>query len=255
MKIVRDWRTGKSKGYGFAQFYEPLEATTTIEGINGAPGRGWQIRGRRLRLDQGTRKPSAKEEERARKREARRRAREEEGGLDAEGRAIYGALEEAGGGGGGGAVAADRAVAAADEDGEEEGGMSEDDMITFLEKGGLREVMPLTEETASLLGLEGRYEDDDEGLDEIDHFQEYYDEHGYQDADFEDEGEGGDEDEDDGELVYDGVFEEEYDPAKFEGLGAAGEEEEKRMNREQRRAAERKRKKRKLPFRGFGKLG
>ena len=54
-----------------------------------------------------------------------------------------------------------------DEDGEEEGGMSEDDMITFLEKGGLREVTPLTGETANLLGLEGRYEDDD-GLDEID---------------------------------------------------------------------------------------
>ena len=61
--------------------------------------------------------------------------------------------------------------------------MSEDDIIAFLEKGGLREVLPLTEETAGLLGLEGRYEDEeDAGFDEIDDFAEYYGEHRYRDG-------------------------------------------------------------------------
>jgi hypothetical protein len=54
-------------------------------------------------------------------------------------------------------------------------------------------------------------------------------------------------------LVYDGVFEEMYDPNEYEGLSEEEEASIARMNREKRRAAEKKRKKRKLPFRGFGK--
>ena len=89
--------------------------------------------------------------------------------LDAEGQAIRATVKEAEG----------RA------DAEDEDTMSEDDIIIFLEKGGLREVLPLTEETAGLLGLEGRYEDkEDAGFDEIDDFAEYYGEHGYRDGDF-----------------------------------------------------------------------
>ena len=133
--------------------------------------------------------------------------------------------------------------------------MSEDDMIAFIEKGGLKGVMPLTEETAGFLGIEGLY-DDDEDVDEG-YFEEYYAENGYDDDDFnvdiDKAGDDDDEDEDDDEeLVYDGVFEEMYNPNEYEGLSDEEEEEMVKMNREQRRAADKKRKKRKLPFKGFG---
>ncbi len=57
------------------------------------------------------------------------------------------------------------------------------------------------------------------------------------------------------EMVYDGVFEEIYDPNEYEGLGEEEDTSIARMNRKKRRAAEKRRKKRKLPFRGFGKQG
>ena len=59
-------------------------------------------------------------------------------------------------------------------------------------------------------------------------------------------------DDDKEELVYDGVFEEMYNPNEYESLSDEEEAEIAKMNREQRRAAEKKRKKRKLPFKGFG---
>ena len=52
--------------------------------------------------------------------------------------------------------------------------------------------------------------------------------------------------------MYDGVFEEMYNPNEYESLSDEEEAEIAKMNREQRRAAEKKRKKRKLPFKGFG---
>ena len=137
------------------------------------------------------------------------------------------------------------------EEEEEDGMMSEDDMITFMEKGGLRGVMPLTMETAGFLGIEGMYEDDDDDVDE-DYYSEFYGDNGYNDDDWN----GGDLDEEEDasleNFVFDGDFEAEYNPNEYEALSEEEEAEMKQMNREQRRAAEKKRKKRKLPFKGFG---
>ena len=136
--------------------------------------------------------------------------------------------------------------------------MSEDDMIAFMERGGLRGAMALTEETAGYLGVKGLYvdddNDDDENSDNLD-YEKYYNENGYRDTDYSDDVDDIDEDEEeDGtDLVYDGVFEEVYNPNEYESLTNEEAEEYAKMNREQRRAAEKKRKKRKLPFRGFGK--
>ena len=44
--------------------------------------------------------------------------------------------------------------------------MSEDDMIAFMERGGLRGAMALTEETAGYLGIKGLYVRDDDGDDD-----------------------------------------------------------------------------------------
>ena len=51
VKIIRDWKTGKSKGYGFIQFVSPIYATSAIEWIKGK-----RLMGRILRLDQGKKK-------------------------------------------------------------------------------------------------------------------------------------------------------------------------------------------------------
>ena len=221
IKVIRDWKTGKSKGYGFVQFYEPMIATSAMESMN--KGRGCKIKGRRIRLDQGKKKESDVDEREMKKRKKQQKQKQRED-LDEEGLVIHSALESVENG----------------EEEEEEGGMTEDEMIAFMEKGGLRGVMPLTEETAGFLGIEGLYDDDEDDLD----YGEFYAENGYSDEDY---GEIDGEDDDDGELKYDGVFEEVYSPEEFE-LG----EDEKVLNREQRRAAEKKRKKRKLPFKGFG---
>ena len=244
IKIIRDWKTNQSKGYGFIQFYEPMVATSAMESIN--KGKGLKINGRRIRLDQGKRKPNEEEErlKRLKQKEKKKKLKAlemQERELDEEGRVILDGINSA--------------VSDEDEEEEvvEEGMMSEDDMIAFIEKGGLKGVMPLTEETAGFLGIEGLYDDDeDEG-----YFEEYYAENGYDDDDFNvDIDKAGDddeeEDEDDEELVYDGVFEEMYNPNEYEGLSEEEEEESAKMNREQRRAADKKRKKRKLPFKGFG---
>jgi|EP00970_Alexandrium_tamarense_P008984 hypothetical protein len=250
VKIVRDWKSGKSKGYGFIQFYEPMVATSAMKSVN--EGKGLRIKGRPIRLDQGARKEDGVDE-----REVKRRKKLEREGtvvgkrredLDEEGLVIHSALEDvegvvAGVGSDGNDTAA-AATTTAQKDDEDDGlGMSEDDMITFMEKGGLRGVMPLTAETAGFLGIEGLYEDDD------DYYTEFYNENGYSDEDY---GDIDEEDDDDENFVYDGVFEEMYNPKEYENLTEDEEKALKDMNREQRRAAEKRRKKRKLPFKGFG---
>jgi RNA recognition motif-containing protein len=53
LKIVRDWKTGKSKGYGFAVLTDPVYATVAI-----IQGRTYaELNGRRVRIDQGQRRP------------------------------------------------------------------------------------------------------------------------------------------------------------------------------------------------------
>ncbi|KAL7494695.1 hypothetical protein ACHAWT_005416 [Skeletonema menzelii] len=243
IKVIRDWKTGQSKGFGFLQFYEPMVATSTMVGMNQAKNKkgGWKIMGRTVRLDQGKRNREEEEKEmqrRKKEKERKKKERMERAELDEEGRVIHDALV---GVDGGGEV----------EKEEEDGMMSEDDMITFMEKGGLRGVMPLTMETAGFLGIEGMYEDDDDEDDE--YYSEFYSDNGYNDEDWD----GADlDEEDDGEdlenFVFDGDFEAEYNPNEYEALSEEEEAEMKQMNREQRRAAEKRRKKRKLPFKGFG---
>eukprot|EP00581_Thalassiosira_minuscula_P031239 CAMPEP_0183785434 /NCGR_PEP_ID=MMETSP0739-20130205/66499_1 /TAXON_ID=385413 /ORGANISM="Thalassiosira miniscula, Strain CCMP1093" /LENGTH=629 /DNA_ID=CAMNT_0026029437 /DNA_START=226 /DNA_END=2116 /DNA_ORIENTATION=- len=288
IKIIRDWKTNQSKGYGFVQFYEPMMATSAMESVNkGANWNGknrgaWKIMGRKIRLDQGQRKPDDEEdaEEKLKKKKQKQKKEQEQSkmgmqkeDLDEEGLLIHSVLEGVEGDSSSGGASSVRgsgdastsAAAEEEEDYDDDLGMSEDDMITFMEKGGLRGVMPLTEETAGFLGIEGLYEDD-EGFDEVDesYFEEYYNLNGYSDGDFDDasldnmnedgaEGNGEDgEDDDDDEIAYDGVFEEMYNPNEYESLSEEEEDAIQKMNREQRRAAEKKRKKRKLPFKGFG---
>ncbi|KAL7529407.1 hypothetical protein ACHAXR_002952 [Thalassiosira sp. AJA248-18] len=260
IKIIRDWKTGNSKGYGFMQFYEPMVATSAMESVNKGnnlnKGGAWKIKGRKIRLDQGARKESEEEKllkkkikDKKKKQQQQQESSSSRDDLDEEGMVIHSVLQD---------VEGDGVSNIDDGDGEDDGlGMSEDDMITFIEKGGLKGVMPLTEETAGFLGIEGLYDDDDnDGFDEIDDFEEYYNENGYSDVDFDGVEEGDDDDdEEDKELVYDGVFEEMYNPNEYEGLSEEEEAAMKKLNREQRRAEEKKRKKRKLPFRGFGKQG
>ena len=255
IKIVKDWKTGVSKGYGFIQFYEPMVATSTMETINKGQGKGWRIKGRRIRLDQGKHKESEedmrllkakkKKEKETIEEAAKKKKKQLEDLLDEEGKVIHSVLEDVEG----------SSAAAAEEEKDDDDGyeMSEDDMITFIEKGGLKGVMPLTEETAGFLGIEGLYDDDGDEYDEVDesYFEEYYTENGYTDDDFKDD-DNEKEGHDDKELVYDGVFEEMYNPNEYEDMSSEEEEQMAKMNREQRRAAEKNRKKRKLPFRGFG---
>lgn len=271
IKIIRDWKTGKSKGYGFIQFYEPMAATSAMESVNkGSKQKGWRIKGRKIRLDQGVRKPNEEVENRKRQKiniKKKKKAKLARGeGLDEEGMVIHSVLEDVdgnmasggvGGVGDGGGIDGADVTDSSSSDGL---GMSEDDMITFMEKGGLRGVMPLTEETAGFLGIEGLYDDDEYDEDEG-YFESFYNENGYSDGDFEnldneDSGlDGAAEGDDDGEeeIVYDGVFEEEYNPNEYEGLSEEEAADRENMNREKRRAQDKKRKKRKLPFKGFGK--
>ena len=51
-----------------------MTATVAIDGINAAQGRGWRIKGRRIRLDQGARKPDAEDEDEDAMSESWRRA-------------------------------------------------------------------------------------------------------------------------------------------------------------------------------------
>jgi hypothetical protein len=50
-KVIRDWKTGKSKGYGFAVFSDPMYATVCMESVNGK-----MLEGRALTVDQGKKK-------------------------------------------------------------------------------------------------------------------------------------------------------------------------------------------------------
>lgn len=55
VKIISDWKTNKSKGYGFIQFMDPIYATSAMEIIKGK-----KLKGRVIRLDQGKKKDDDK---------------------------------------------------------------------------------------------------------------------------------------------------------------------------------------------------
>ena len=50
-KVICDWRTRKSKGYGFVRFSDPIFATSALEAVKNK-----KLRGRVVRLRQGARK-------------------------------------------------------------------------------------------------------------------------------------------------------------------------------------------------------
>lgn len=50
-KVVKDWKTGKSKGYGFLEFTDPIYATVCMETCNGK-----MLKGRPIRVSQGKKK-------------------------------------------------------------------------------------------------------------------------------------------------------------------------------------------------------
>lgn len=51
VKIIHEWKTNKSKGFGFVQFYDPMFATSAMESIKNK-----KLKGRVIRLDQGRKK-------------------------------------------------------------------------------------------------------------------------------------------------------------------------------------------------------
>ena len=175
-KLIRDWKTGKSKGYGFINFMDPMYATSAMEFLKGR-----KLRGRYVNLNQGKRKEQ--EEQKLliiQKREEKKKRQL----LDEESQVIDAAL--------------DMAEEDAGDEYEVEDFDSVDDSILF-------------------------------GADSDDEFD--------------------DEDDDDEDFEFDGVFEEIYGRSKYEPLD---EEEAKNMNREQRRDTSTRKKRKKLPRKGFG---
>lgn len=86
VKIISDWKTGKSKGYGFVQFMEPMYATSAMELI-----RNKRLKGRVVRLDQGKKKDSDQDRLLFIK---KRQQNSRTGGEDNEADVIDGALDE-----------------------------------------------------------------------------------------------------------------------------------------------------------------
>mmetsp|Transcript_21875 Transcript_21875/g.52048 ORF Transcript_21875/g.52048 Transcript_21875/m.52048 type:complete len:286 (+) Transcript_21875:62-919(+) len=50
-KVIRDWKSGKSKGYGFVEFTDPIYATVCMDVCNGK-----KLNGRPVRVSQGKKK-------------------------------------------------------------------------------------------------------------------------------------------------------------------------------------------------------
>ena len=50
-KVVKDWKTGKSKGYGFLEFTDPIYATVCMDVCNGK-----KLNGRPIKVSQGKKK-------------------------------------------------------------------------------------------------------------------------------------------------------------------------------------------------------
>ncbi len=86
VKIITDWKTGISKGYGFVQFMDPIYATSAIELIKGK-----KLMGRVVRFDQGKKKDDDKNRVLFVK---KRERKEEVVDVDTEDSVIDGALEE-----------------------------------------------------------------------------------------------------------------------------------------------------------------
>jgi RNA recognition motif-containing protein len=55
-KVIHDWKTGKSKGYGFVQFIDPIYATTCMDQVHGQ-----KLNGRPVSVSQGKKKEQESE--------------------------------------------------------------------------------------------------------------------------------------------------------------------------------------------------
>eukprot|EP00538_Stauroneis_constricta_P008862 CAMPEP_0119550326 /NCGR_PEP_ID=MMETSP1352-20130426/3857_1 /TAXON_ID=265584 /ORGANISM="Stauroneis constricta, Strain CCMP1120" /LENGTH=399 /DNA_ID=CAMNT_0007596135 /DNA_START=59 /DNA_END=1258 /DNA_ORIENTATION=- len=89
-KVIKEWKTGKSKGYGFCMFVDPMYATVCIETVNGR-----MLKGRAVSVSQGKKKDDENQlyiDKQRRKQQQRERDREAE---DDEDSAIASGLEEA----------------------------------------------------------------------------------------------------------------------------------------------------------------
>eukprot|EP00547_Thalassionema_nitzschioides_P003979 CAMPEP_0194204252 /NCGR_PEP_ID=MMETSP0156-20130528/3836_1 /TAXON_ID=33649 /ORGANISM="Thalassionema nitzschioides, Strain L26-B" /LENGTH=240 /DNA_ID=CAMNT_0038930227 /DNA_START=131 /DNA_END=853 /DNA_ORIENTATION=- len=164
IKIIRDWKTGKSKGYGFVLFCDPMFATTAMEFCKNK-----KLNGRILTLNQGQKKldPNILYV----KKNKKKATNEEEA-------AIHEGLENAEG-------------------------------LHLFEEEDQATLSEFDDADDSIL-----FSSDDESEEE--------------------------------EFEYDGVFEELY-PTLYEEMS----EEELKMNRDQRREAQRRKKRLKLPAKGF----
>jgi RNA recognition motif-containing protein len=185
-KVIREWKTGKSKGYGFVEFTDPIYATVCMDVCNGK-----KLNGRQVRIDQGKKKDS--EEHQLFLDKKRKKAETEEE------KAISSALDEA------------------ENDDEDDDDDDDDDDYEA-------EDLEIDEDGAALFGDNN---DDDIELDAL-LFGIAADNEDYYEGDEED----------------DGIFLER--PNKFEG------EIDPDLNREQRREAARKLKRKKPPSKGFG---
>jgi RNA recognition motif-containing protein len=185
LKIIRDWQTQKSKGYGFVIFSDPMFATCAMEFCKNK-----KLKGRILTLSQGQKK------------------------LDAN--LLY--------------VKKNKKVAENEEEAAIQAGME-------TAEGGDVSPVAVEEQEGELASLQDFEESDDDVLFNVN--DEDYDENYELVMD--------DDDDDDEEFQYDGVFEEMY-PVEVEALT----EEELAMNREQRREAQKRKPRRKLPAMGFG---
>ena len=86
VKVISDWKTGISKGYGFIQFMDPIYATSSIELIKGK-----KLMGRVVRFDQGKKKEDDKNRVLFVKKRERKSAGDD---TDTEDSVIDGALDE-----------------------------------------------------------------------------------------------------------------------------------------------------------------
>lgn len=80
-KVIEDWKTGKSKGYGFVEFTDPIYATVCMDVCNGK-----MLNGRPVKISQGKKK---EEEDQAFIKKKRNQAKTEEE------KAISSALDDA----------------------------------------------------------------------------------------------------------------------------------------------------------------
>lgn len=216
IKIVRDWRSGKSKGYGFIDFTEPIYATSMLMVL-----RNKKLKGRIVRFEQGKKKGDDENRQVFVEHRARRMNRVDgrDTHTDAELRIIDLALDEA--------------------------EKWDKDAKTMVEE----DAKPMVEEAVVVTGDDES--DDEETTYAVDDFdgvddallldEEIEGDDSFDEDDFfEDDGEGGDE--------YLPTFEETYKSARWQTLD---EEEAKNMNRKERREAIRLKGLKPLPFKGF----